>query len=317
MSSKPKILVVEDDAFNLDILRFHLLRAGYDVIPAGDGLIALERLREHPDVEVIVLDRMMPNMDGMRFFLMIKDDPSYRHIPVVMQTAAALAEQVIDGINAGVYYYLTKPYEQQTLLAIVGCAVQDARTRQHLEKEVLRRTPIPGLMQKSVFHFRTIQEASNLAFYIANCLPHPSKAIFGLHQLLVNAVEHGNLGIGYGEKTALILSGALNEEIQRRLSANDNAGKFAQLHFEQENGCASVLIKDQGSGFDWRQYIQISPDRVCDPHGRSIALAREYSLSELEYIGDGNAVLCKFRVPQEGAVRKIGEQWPHHSASSG
>ncbi len=161
MFSKPKILVVEDDAFNLDILRFHFARAGSEVIPATDGLIALERLEEHRDVAVIVLDRMMPNMDGMQFFNAIKDNPCYRHIPVVMQTAAALAEQVIEGINAGVYYYLTKPYDQRTLLAIVDCAVQDAKNKQHLEKEVLRRKPIPGLMQKSAFRFKTIKEAGN------------------------------------------------------------------------------------------------------------------------------------------------------------
>jgi CheY-like chemotaxis protein len=304
MSSKPKILVVEDDAFNLDILRFHFSRATYDVISATDGLIALDRLKEHPDVEVIVLDRMMPNMDGMQFFYAIKDIPSYRHIPVVMQTAAALPEQVIEGINAGVYYYLTKPYEQQTLLAIVNCAVQDAKNRYYLEKEILRRTPIPGLMQesRSVFRFRTIQEAGNLAYYIANCLPYPSKAIFGLHELLVNAVEHGNLGISYEEKTDLILGGTLNEEIERRLSQNDYANMFAQLHFKLEDGVASVRIKDQGRGFDWSRYLHISPDRACDPHGRSIALAREYSFSQLEYIGDGNEVLCKIHFPQDHAV---------------
>jgi CheY-like chemotaxis protein len=294
MSSKPRILVVEDDAFNLDILRFHFSRAGYEVISATDGLVALERLEEHPDVGVIVLDRMMPNMDGMQFFNTIKCAPCYRDIPVVMQTAAALPEQVIEGINAGVYYYLTKPYEQQTLLAIVACAVRDAKNKHHLGKEVLRRTPIPGLMQKSVFHFKTVQEAGNLAYYIANCLPHPSKAIFGLHEILVNAVEHGNLGIGYEEKTDLILRGALNEEIERRLSQDNYANKYVQLYFNLEDGGATVRIKDQGHGFDWHKYLQVSPDRACDPHGRSIALAREYSFSELEYVGDGNEALCRF-----------------------
>lgn len=300
MSSDRKILIVEDDAFNLDILRFHISRAGYDAIPANDGLIALERLEQHPDVGAIVLDRMMPNMDGMQFFNAIKEKPCYRNIPVVMQTAAALPEQVIEGIDAGVYYYLTKPYDQRTLLAIVDCAVKDAQTKNHLEKEVLRHTPIPGLMRRSssLFHFRTIQEASNLAYYVANCLPHPSKAIFGLHELLVNAVEHGNLGIGYEEKTALIMKGELNEEIKRRASQTDYTNKFAQLHLEVEDGAAAIRIKDEGHGFDWRRYLHISPDRACDPHGRSIALARKHSFADLEYVGDGNEVVCTFDLNQ-------------------
>src|SRR5271165_3027859 len=101
MSNKPKVLAVEDEEFNLDVLQYHLSEAGYDVIAAQDGGIAVQKLEEVPDVDVIVLDRMMPKMDGIEFLKIIKADPRFRNIPVVMQTAAALPEEVRHGIEAG------------------------------------------------------------------------------------------------------------------------------------------------------------------------------------------------------------------------
>ena len=106
-----------------------MVRAGYEVVLAEDGLAALERLEENPDTAAIVLDRMMPEMDGMEFLSRIKANPKFQDIPVIMQTAAAGSEQVLQGIQAGVYYYLTKPYDDVLLLAILEAALRDARPR--------------------------------------------------------------------------------------------------------------------------------------------------------------------------------------------
>lgn len=110
MSNGIKILAVDDEEFNLMIIKAYLEEEGYDVILAADGLQGLEQLQKHPDIAVIVLDRMMPNMDGMTMLAKVKADPVWNEIPVIMQTAAASSQQVLEGIQAGVYYYLTKPY---------------------------------------------------------------------------------------------------------------------------------------------------------------------------------------------------------------
>src|SRR3974390_783013 len=110
MRDTPKILAVDDEEFNLDILTSSLADAGYEVFEARDGLEALKTLEEQPDIEVILLDRMMPNVDGMEVIRRIKSGGRFQDIAVIMQTAAAATEQVLQGIKAGVYYYLTKPY---------------------------------------------------------------------------------------------------------------------------------------------------------------------------------------------------------------
>ncbi|MFY9643131.1 MAG: response regulator [Rhodomicrobium sp.] len=296
-----KILSVDDDALNRDILTEYLTDAGYEVIEAGDGDTALELLGETADIDAILLDRMMPRLDGMEVLKAVKADARYRDIPVIMQSAASAREQILQGIKAGVYYYLTKPYEDQMLLAIVAAALKDAADKKGLREEAGRQKRILGLMEQSRFRFRTPDEAKTLAFLIANCFPDPQTAVYGLHEMLLNAVEHGNLGITYAEKTKLVLDGGLFDEIEARLAIPENHGKWGYLWFEAREDELRVRIKDQGSGFDWHSYLEISPERATHPHGRGIATSRLLSFTAVDYIGCGNEVLCTVALKGHGA----------------
>ncbi len=300
---RKKILTVDDDALNRDILMEYLSDGGYEAIEADDGDTALELLAEMGDIDAIVLDRMMPRLNGMEVLKAVKADPRFRDIPVIMQSAATAREQILQGIKAGVYYYLTKPYEDQMLLAVVGAALSDASSKKRLRAEVSQHRRVLGLMEQSRFRFRTLEEARNLASLIANCFPEPEKTVYGLHELLINAVEHGNLGISYNEKTQLVLSGALFDEIGRRLALPENRKKWAYLSFEAKETELLVRIKDQGRGFDWRQYLEISPERAALPHGRGIATSKLMSFTSVEYIGCGNEVLCTVALSGRGAAQ--------------
>jgi CheY-like chemotaxis protein len=301
MAVKPKVLAVDDEEFNLDIMKQYMSRAGYEVIEAADGLIALQKLEENPDVDVIVLDRMMPNMDGMAFLAHIKASQKFPDVPVIMQTAAAASEQVLQGINAGVYYYLTKPYDDEMLLAILKSALNDARAKKEMKDEVRGQRRMLGLMEQSVFRFRTLEDAKTLAYYIASCFPEPERVVFGLNELLINAVEHGNLGIAYAEKTRLILGGCWLQEVERRLAAPEYCEKAGRLTFNATKDEISVHIKDDGRGFDWNKYLELSPDRATDPHGRGIAASRITSFHSVTYLGAGNEVMCKVYLNPENA----------------
>ncbi len=307
MKMRKKILSVDDDPLNRDILTEYLTEGGYEVIEADDGDTALTLLNEVEGIDAIVLDRMMPRLNGMEVLKAVKGDPRFSDIPVVMQSAASARDQILEGIKAGVYYYLTKPYEDQMLLSIVGAALKDAATKRKLRKEVSQHRRVMGLMEQSRFRFRTLEEARNIAFLVANCFPEPEAAVYGLNEMLINAVEHGNLGITYAEKTQLILEGRLHEEIDRRLALPCNGDKWAYLSFEADETALRVLIKDQGAGFDWRPYLDISPDRATHPNGRGIATSRLMSFSSVEYRGRGNEVLCTLAITRHGD--------PHHTAT--
>jgi DNA-binding response OmpR family regulator len=295
---RKKILSVDDDPLNRDILTEYLSEGGYDVVEADDGDTALQLLNEVKDIDAIVLDRMMPRLNGMEVLKAVKSDKRFADIPVIMQSAATARDQILQGIKAGVYYYLTKPYEDQMLLAIVGAALQDASMKTKLRREVARQRCVIELLDQARFRFRTMEEARNLAFLIANGFPEPEAAVYGLNELLINAVEHGNLGISYAEKTQLVLEGRLDEEIKKRLDLAENREKWAFLYFEADEYSVRVRIEDQGAGFDWRPYMEISPERATHPHGRGIATSKLMSFHSLEYLGRGNEVLCAVTLPR-------------------
>src|SRR5271166_2892801 len=94
---RKKILSVDDDALNRDILFEYLTDGGYDVIEADDGDTALERLNTIEGIDLILLDRMMPRLNGMEVLKIVKADPRFKDIPVIMQSAASAREQILQG----------------------------------------------------------------------------------------------------------------------------------------------------------------------------------------------------------------------------
>lgn len=293
MDKKSKVLAVDDEVFNLDILETDLEEAGFEVIRAEDGVVALEQLEKHGDIDVVVLDRMMPRMNGMEVLKHLKAEQRYRDIPVIMQTAAAQSQQVEEGIQAGAYYYLSKPYDEQMLIGIVRAALHESRNFVLMREEVRKHKNVLGLIEQARFRFRTLEEAKNVAYYIASCCPDPESTVFGLSELMINAVEHGNLGITYAQKTQLVLSGDWESEVRARLQKAENQKKYATLSFENNHETISIVIRDQGKGFDWQNYIDFNPQRMTDPHGRGIAMAKNMSFSHMEYREGGREVLCQ------------------------
>lgn len=285
------VLVVDDEEFNLEIISEYLEDYRYNLITAGDGVEAWQLLETEPErFDVILLDRMMPNMDGMEVLAKIKAHPLLQSVPVIMQTAAAAKQDVIDGLRAGAYYYLTKPFDEEVLQSIVQTALEDHHRYRSLREQIRSGTQVLGLMKTSHFNLHTIDEARSLAAFLANACPEPEKVVTGLSELLLNAVEHGNLGITYEEKSALNREGRWLEEIERRLGLPEYRDKLVDVNFSNDGQLIRIRISDQGSGFDWEKYLEIDPARVYDSHGRGIAMARMLSFDNMEYLGAGNEV---------------------------
>ncbi len=113
-----KILVVDDERHIVRLVEVNLTRAGYDVVVAYDGIEALEVVgKETPDM--IVLDVMMPRMDGFEVLKKLQADESTQNIPVIMLTAKAQDADIFKGWSSGVSSYLTKPFNPRELLTFV------------------------------------------------------------------------------------------------------------------------------------------------------------------------------------------------------
>ena len=116
----------------------------------------------------------------------------------------------------------------------------------------------------------------------------------GLMELIVNAIENGNLGISGEEKSTYLADENWNEEVKRRLYLPENLDKTVTVRFEVVDREVYVEIEDQGDGFAWENYMELDANRAYDVHGRGIAMARAYSFDSLEYREDGRLVQVTF-----------------------
>ncbi|MFO1320167.1 MAG: response regulator [Burkholderiales bacterium] len=297
MPKLAKLLVVDDEPFNLEIIAEHLDGSGYELVTANDGQEAWELLQnaEGDEYDALILDRMMPRMDGLTLLKLVKQEARFRQVPVIMQTAAASKEQVMEGIQNGAYYYLTKPFDGEVLATIVRAALTDRAAWKDIAREAQQESRILALLSEGKFRFRSLDEARALAQALANRCPDPTNVGLGLLELLVNAVEHGNLGISTKEKARLLHQGIWEEEVRRRMELPENASKWAHVTFSTDEEAIRFRIRDAGAGFDWKVFEEFDPARAFEPNGRGIALARQLCFSDLEYLGCGNEL--QFSVP--------------------
>ncbi|HEX3579314.1 MAG TPA: response regulator, partial [Thermoanaerobaculia bacterium] len=139
MAEQARVLIVEDNEADRALLEAHLSRDGFATEFAGDGVDGWAMLDANPDrYDLVLLDRTMPRMDGMALLRKIKSDHRFLILPVIFQSALVSREEVIEGIRAGAYYYLTKPYDAEMLLSVVRTASSDRAAAKELQIRVRR-----------------------------------------------------------------------------------------------------------------------------------------------------------------------------------
>ena len=126
MAERGLILIVDDEPLNVDLLEQELDLLGHDTIAAADGLAALAHLARQP-VDLVLLDIMMPQLDGYEVLRRIKSDPELRHVPVIMISALDQLESVVRCIELGAEDHLPKPFEPVVLKARVGACLEKKR----------------------------------------------------------------------------------------------------------------------------------------------------------------------------------------------
>ncbi len=288
--ARERILLVEDEPTYMAILSSYLSDSDFDVVEAGDGEEALKILEKDNQFDLVVSDKRMPKMDGIELAQRMKHDRNLKHIPLIIQTGDSSQEELRKGVQAGVFYYLAKPFDEDTLLTIVRSALSDRKRNEIFEKRISSQRNALGNFVRGEFHIRHLDEAQNTAFLLGSLYPRPELAATGLYELMLNAIEHGNLGIGHMEKARLLASGGWEAEVERRLGMPENASKVVRVQFAQMPGRLEVMITDEGQGFAWQPFLEIEPSRATQGSGRGIAKANLISFDELIYQGKGNQV---------------------------
>lgn len=121
--SEPLVLVVDDEPKNLQLIGSLLRERGYDFAYASSGAQALEAVRNDPP-DLILLDIMMPEMDGFEVCKRLKQDMATASIPIIFLTAKKETEDIVHGFHVGGVDYVTKPFQPEELLARVATHIQ-------------------------------------------------------------------------------------------------------------------------------------------------------------------------------------------------
>lgn len=289
----PVILAVDDEPLNLDIIEEFLTGKGqpYIVETASDGIEALEKLEADPNkYDTVLLDRMMPRMTGLEVLEKMSAHPELKYIPVILQTAKVSKEDILEGLRAGAFYYLTKPFTSDILHSVVKTAVKDRGYNKALIASLDVTKSSVKLLNNASFKFRSLEDVRAISSLVACACNEADKIAMGLTELMINAIEHGNLHIGYDEKSELRLKDAWESEVAKRLELPENKEKYAFIDVVNGSDNVTYTITDQGKGFKWDEYMEFDTNRVMHNHGRGIAMANQLYFSTLEYQGNGNTV---------------------------
>lgn len=128
-----RILLVEDDRTLRAVLAMQLEQMGYEVVEAINGQEALTVLEnEQTPVDVILLDREMPVMDGMEFIARLKQEARFAKIPVIMASGSSQPDHIRQGMDAGVFYYLVKPVNYDVLSTLTSAAILANHRKLHI-----------------------------------------------------------------------------------------------------------------------------------------------------------------------------------------
>ena len=169
--SKQTILVVDDEQDLLDLIEYNLRQEGYEVILAEDGQEGIQKAREHmPDL--VLLDIMMPQMDGIEVCDRMREDPDLSHIPIIFLTARSDEKTEIEGLNKGADDYITKPISTNKLVSRIKAVLRRfEETQEQVQKLAVHDLEIDKdryIVTRGEEEFQLPRKEFELLYYLAS-----------------------------------------------------------------------------------------------------------------------------------------------------
>ncbi len=267
-----------------------LQKAGLDVIFAESSRRAIDILStQSSQIDVLLLDVGTAVSEGYNLAETVRCSPEYRVISIATLSAqAGHTAKLYAAAGCVPLYDYTYPLDQHALATGLHDAIADTHRKRQFEEHVAGASASFDILESCRFKVRTPRDVERAVYMAAACFPQPARAIHGLEELLLNAVEHGNLEIGHQLKLELLNSGQWVAEVERRLDSEEFRHRMVDFAVIKRDGGTSAVITDEGPGFDWKTVMNAKSPSA---QGRGISRARLMSFDKLAYNEAGNRVV--------------------------
>lgn len=306
MTRQTTILLIDDEDVVREELGGILEDEGYRVLAGADGEEGLALFRAHgPDI--VITDVRMPRRDGLSVAMAIRQQAP--HVPVTVITGHGTEAMAIEALRAGVTDFIKKPVRLEDLAAALT-RMEAARLLAMPHANLAMPAAVESMQR--VWRYTLRNEMGAIPAFVEAMLKQCAKRArleakaqmelsLALRELLLNALEHGNLGLSFADKTEALESGTLEALLRSRATDPRYVERRITVETTLQPSLITVSIEDMGEGFDWNNLADpLDPSQQLASHGRGILLAR-MSVDTLEYNATGNRVTVTKRLGRNPA----------------
>ena len=286
------VLIVDDDETTLSIMSDVIRELGLEVSTAENGEEAWNQFEQHkPDL--VITDVWMPQGDGLSLTAqVIAREPS---CPVIIVTGHGGEQAAIRALKAGATDYLVKPFQLTEFQMSVNRACSLIRARLQNERIFPAVTQTDHTVVLDNIPERVGGVIHLLLKTLEECVTESQllHVRVVLQELLLNAIEHGNLNISSEEKSQAISENRFDQLMQERRNSSMYAKRrvYVSMYHDVDRGVLEFRVRDEGKGFDWESVLRGQADRLpmAAGSGRGIFLARTL-IPQITYHHNGNKV---------------------------
>ena len=290
-----QVLIADDEPGIRSLIADYLDMLGFEPLGARDGEQALSLFREyHP--QVVLTDVMMPGLDGISLLRAIKEESP--ETAVVVMTGFGSDDMAIQVLRAGAANYLRKPLQLSEVGRIIRkCLKWFLSEDQQVEpEEIAENERISFLIDNDP---AAVPNAVRLLWRRCEMLVGAENAMpfrCGLEEIMLNAIEHGNLGIQFLEKASALEKDEFDQLISERRQDPRYSPRKIHVEMSRKNDVLRFRIRDEGAGFDWQEWFgDPKEEHLPLANGRGIFLARIH-FHEIVYNEKGNEVTLSWHV---------------------